>query len=46
MKIGYRERPGREILEKQVKIGSKPEPEGVRVHLDTDTFHEDAPQNH
>jgi len=28
-KIGYHECPGREILEKQVKIGSKPEPEGV-----------------
>jgi len=30
-KIGYHERPGREILEKQVKIGSKPEPEGVQL---------------
>jgi len=29
-KIGYHAHPGREILEKQVKIGSKQEPEGVR----------------
>jgi len=30
-KIGYREHPGRVILEKRVKIGSKAEPEGVRL---------------
>jgi len=30
-KIGYRECPGRVILEKRVKIGSKAEPEGVQL---------------